>query len=304
MRYPHFVGDSPAMLRVYDTIEHVAETDVTVFVTGESGTGKELVAQAVHDLSARKRGPFVALHCGSIPRDLLESELFGHEAGATGNGEYVGALEQADGGTLFLDEICEMDPRLQTKMLHFLQDPEFRRVGGSERLRVDVRIVATTNRDPYDEIRKGRLRDDLYYRLHVVPVHMPPLRERNGDLRVLARHFLEGFAAKYGKPFDGFSDEALAVLGDGPRVTLEQLPEDVLDPPAAAGAPASASNGSDVILPFTEVEKREIARALRICDWNVAAAAQRLQLGQATVYRKIKKYGIPLARRSRETVPR
>jgi DNA-binding NtrC family response regulator len=324
--FQNLVGQSPRMRQIYDVIEHVSRTDVTCFITGESGTGKELIAHAIHDLSARRGRSFVALNCAAIPRELLESELFGHEKGSyTGaTSRYAGSCEQADGGTLFLDEICEMAPSLQSKMLRFLQNRTFNRLGGTESIQVDVRILAATNRDPMEEIRKGTLREDLYYRLNVVPVESPPLRERKGDVPLLASHFLERFTAKYGKYFYDISPEALdsmsryawpgnvrelentleriVVLHNAAQVSAKMLPANVLQGAAAAreGDPSEASPGPDVIVPFTEVEKREIARALRICGWNVAKAAERLELGQATLYRKIKKYGIRLLRKQRD----
>jgi len=320
------VGVSPRMRQIYDMIEHVSRTDVTVFITGESGTGKELIAHAIHDLSGRRARRFVALNCASIPRELLESELFGHEKGSyTGAiSRYVGSCEQADGGTLFLDEICEMDPALQSKMLRFLQNRTFHRLGGADQITVDVRIVAATNRDPMEEIRAGRLREDLFYRLNVVPIESPPLRERKGDVPLLAAHFLEKFTTKYGKYFYDCAPDAIdamnryawpgnvrelensieriVVLHNASQVTSKMLPDNVQQGMASGreGDPSEAVPGHDVILPFTEVEKREIARALRICGWNVAKAAERLELGQATLYRKVKKYGIRLLRKSRE----
>jgi len=320
------VGVSPRMRQIYDMIEHVGRTDVTVFITGESGTGKELIAHAIHDLSARRARRFVALNCASIPRELLESELFGHEKGSyTGAvSRYVGSCEQADGGTLFLDDICDMDPALQSKMLRFLQNRTFHRLGGADQITVDVRIVAATNRDPMEEIRAGRLREDLFYRLNVVPIEAPPLRERKGDVPLLSAHFLDRFTTKYGKYFYDFSADAvdamnryawpgnvrelenaierIVVLHNAAQVATAMLPDNVRLGAAAGreGDPSEAAPAHDVILPFTEVEKREIARALRICGWNVAKAAERLELGQATLYRKVKKYGIRLLRRRPE----
>ena len=258
---------------------------------------------------------------------MLESELFGYEQGQNGaTTRYEGACEQAHGGTLFLDEICEMDVGLQAKVLRFLQTPSFHRMGGGELVSVDVRILAATSRDPMEEIRNGRLREDLYYRLNVVPIEAPPVRERRGDVPLLAAHFLERFTSKYGKYFYDFSAEALdamnryawpgnvrelentieriVVLHNAAQVSAKMLPANVLQGAAAAreGDPSEATPGPDVILPFTEVEKREIARALRICGWNVAKAAERLDLGQATLYRKIKKYGIRLLRKQRDVL--
>jgi two-component system repressor protein LuxO len=324
--FQNMVGQSPRMRQIYDAIEHVSRTDVTIFVSGDSGTGKELVAQAIHELSERRAHGLVALHCAAVPREMLESELFGHERGAFpgADARYVGCAEQADGGTLFLDEICEVDPQLQSKMLRFIETKRFQRVGGTELLKANARIIASTNRDPMEQIRQGKLREDLFYRLNVVPIDLPPLRERRGDIPVLVAHFLDRFAQKYGKYFYDCTPEALealakyswpgnvrelenvveriVVLNNGSQVTGRMLPLNVLQGAAAAreGDPSEQAPGPDVILPFDEVEKREIARALRICGWNVAKAAERLELGQATLYRKIKKYGIRLLRKTRE----
>jgi two-component system repressor protein LuxO len=324
--FQNMVGQSPRMRQVYDAIEHVSRTDVTVFVTGESGTGKELVAQAIHELSERRAHPFVALHCASVPREMLESELFGHERGAFpgADARFAGCAEQAEGGTLFLDEVCEVDPQLQSKLLRLLETKRFQRLGGTETVRANCRILASTNRDPMEQIRQGKLREDLYYRLNVVPVELPPLRDRRGDVPLLVAHFLDRFTQKYGKYFYDCSPEALdalskyawpgnvrelenvieriVVLNNASQVTGRMLPQNVLQGASAAreGDPSEQAPGPDVILPFEEVEKREIARALRICGWNVARAAERLELGQATLYRKIKKYGIRLLRKSRE----
>ena len=319
------VGNSPPMRRLYDVIEHVSRTDVTVLVTGESGTGKELVAHAIHDLSDRRGGSFVAVNCASIPRDLLESELFGHEKGAfTGAvSRYIGSCEQADGGTLFLDELCEMDVSLQSKMLRFLQSRTFHRLGSTTEVKVDARIVAATNRDPLAEIKAGRLREDLYYRLNVVPIDAPPLRARKGDVPMLAETFLSRFSAKYGKYFYDFAPDALraldayawpgnvrelenlieriVVLNNGSQVTPAMLPRSVRTAQPYDGTDEFGRD-PDVILPFKEVERREIIRALRICGGNVSKAAERLGIGQATMYRKIKKYGVRPRRKSRDTV--
>jgi two-component system repressor protein LuxO len=213
-RFMGFIGASAPMQAVYRTIESVAASRANVFITGESGTGKELAAEAVHRTSPRARKPFVALNCAAIPRDLLESEIFGHVKGAfTGATETrPGAAKQADGGTLFLDEIGEMPPEMQVKLLRFVQTGTLQPVGGSRTERVDVRIVSATNRDPWAEVEAGRFREDLYYRLYVVPLEMPPLRDREGDVTLIARHFLAAFAREEGKRFRGFSMEAEAAL--------------------------------------------------------------------------------------------
>ncbi|MFN3450006.1 MAG: sigma-54-dependent transcriptional regulator, partial [Roseococcus sp.] len=256
-----FVGASPAMQAVYRTIESVAASKASVFITGESGTGKELAADAIHRASARARGPFVALNCAAIPKDLLESEIFGHVKGAfTGATENrAGAAKQADGGTLFLDEIGEMPMDMQVKLLRFLQLGTFTPVGGTRAEKVDVRIIAATNRDIRAEVEAGRFREDLFYRLYVVPIEMPPLRERGEDVLLLARHFLDLFSREEGKSFRDFDEEAAAaiardpwpgnvrqlqnvirnvvVLHDGPLVTRAMLPERLFQAPPREAAP-------------------------------------------------------------------
>jgi DNA-binding NtrC family response regulator len=312
------IGVSKPMQAIYSVIENVAPSDVTVLVTGDSGTGKELLAKAIHNRSQRKNGPFIAINCAAIPRDLIESELFGHEKGSfTGaTSSRTGCIEMADGGTLLLDEICEMDASVQSKLLRFLQEKNFRRVGGNGLVDVNVRIIAATNRSPKQEVEKGTFREDLYFRLNVIPIHIPRLRDRKEDIPLLAMHFLAKFSERSGKHFTGFTAEALermmsyawpgnvrelentveriVVLGIPPTVTEKMLPEAVLD---------SATNSVKVevgeiagdpseILPFTVIEKKAIAHAIRCCRGNISMAAKRLGLGQATLYRKIKKYGL------------
>lgn len=209
-----FVGRSLAMQNLYRILESAAPSDATVFLTGESGTGKELCANAIHQYSRRSRKTLVPINCGAIPDELMESELFGHVRGAfTGaTQDRVGAVEAADGGTLFLDEICEMKLDLQVKLLRFLQSQEFMRVGETKARNVSTRIVCATNRDPHLEVREGRLREDLFYRLHVVPVSVPPLRDRDDDALILAEHFLSEYAQQERKTFDGFSRDAAAAI--------------------------------------------------------------------------------------------
>jgi len=209
------VGVSPPMHRIYEIIARVAKTDSSVFLTGESGTGKELVAHTLHDLSPRAGvGRIVCLNCATIPRDLLESELFGHEKGAfTGaDSRHIGRCEQAHMGTLFLDEISDMDLALQAKVLRFLEERSFSRVGGTDLIAVDTRVVAAANRDPWEEVKRGRLREDLYYRLNVVPIVLPPLRDRPEDIPVLAEHFLAFYGEKHDKYFWDFSPEAMRMM--------------------------------------------------------------------------------------------
>ncbi len=212
--YHGFIGSSLAMQRVYRIIDSAAGSKATVFITGDSGTGKEVCAQAIHDQSPRANGPFIALNCGAIPKDLMESEIFGHVKGAfTGAvAERDGAAAQARGGTLFLDEICEMDLNLQTKLLRFIQTGSFQKVGGGKLEDADIRFVCATNKNPMEEVANNRFREDLFYRLHVIPVHMPPLSEREGDVLDIAAKLLDDYAREEGKSFEGFDDEVRAVF--------------------------------------------------------------------------------------------
>jgi two-component system repressor protein LuxO len=249
--FGNFIGKSLAMQSVYKTIDSLAASDATGFIVGESGTGKELAAEAIHQHSPRREKSFIAINCGAIPGELMESELFGHVKGAfTGaSAQREGAASIADGGTLFLDEICEMNLELQKKLLRFIQTGTFRKVGSNSLEKVDVRFVCATNRDPLVEVREGRFREDLFYRLHVIPVRMPPLRERNEDVLMIARHFLQKLSDREGKSFKGFTHEAeeaicrypwpgnvrqlqnaihqVVVLNDGPQVEKSMLPEPI-----------------------------------------------------------------------------
>ncbi len=247
------IGQSGSLAEVFRVLKKVAPTDSTVLVTGESGTGKELLVRALHTYSERTDKPFVPINCGAIPKELLESELFGHEKGAFTHAIRTrsGRFEMADGGTIFLDEIGEMDLSLQVKILRVLQEKEIEKVGGQGVKKVDVRIVAATNRDLESEVAAGRFREDLYYRLNVIPLHLPPLRERAGDVLLLVRHFLQRFCEKKKRPILGISPlvarvflaypwpgnvrelenfmERLSILADGDEVALEDLPQKILD---------------------------------------------------------------------------
>jgi DNA-binding NtrC family response regulator len=213
-RFGDMIGQSEEIRYVWSLIEAVAPSTASVLILGESGTGKELVARAIHDRSPRKKGPFVALNCGAFPREILENELFGHEKGAfTGaTAEKPGAFEQADGGTLFLDEVAEMEPDIQVKFLRALEQRSFRRLGGKKEIQVDIRVVAATNRDVEDALKDGSLREDLYHRLAVVPVKLPPLRDRTGDARLLAESFRRRFAEEQGRNVRGLSEGALEYI--------------------------------------------------------------------------------------------
>lgn len=310
-----FIGISPPMQLVYDVIENAARSNATVFITGESGTGKEVCAEAVHRFSKRCKQPFIAINCAAIPRELLESELFGHVKGAfTGAfSEREGAVAQAAGGTLFLDEIAEMAPDMQTKLLRFLQNLTYRKVGGNKNEKANVRIICATNKDPLEEIRNGRLRQDLYYRLHVIPIHMPPLRERKTDIIDLADYFLKMYAREEGKSFQGFSAEAeniltaspwpgnvrqlqnvvrgVAVLYDGRSVTPAMLPpslgsagrgQDFAPPPGHA----AIDKNTPGIHPLWKIERTAIERAIALCEGNIPKAAAMLEVSPSTIYRK------------------
>ncbi|HUA56336.1 MAG TPA: sigma-54 dependent transcriptional regulator [Candidatus Sulfotelmatobacter sp.] len=324
-RFQGFVGSSPAMQAVYRIIESAARSKATVFVTGESGTGKELCAEAVRALSPRRTKPFVALNCGAIPRDLIESELFGHVKGAfTGaSAEREGAIARADGGTLFLDELCEMDINLQVKLLRVLQSGTYQRVGGSKLEQADVRYVCATNRDPWSEVLAGRFREDLYYRLYVIPIVLPPLRERDDDILLIAQHFLKQYAAEEGKRFERFSPDAedalrafawpgnvrqlqnlvrsVVVLHDGEAIDLDMLPAPlgrapspggeaparagvVARPPASANGSGSAASGA--VRPLWMIEKEAIENAIEVCGGNIPKAASLLDVAPSTIYRK------------------
>lgn len=311
-RVPGFIGTSTAMQVVYRMIGQAAASKATVFITGESGTGKEVCASAIHRLGLRASKPFVALNCAAIPRDLIESEVFGHVKGAfTGaTSDREGAALRADGGTLFLDEICEMDLGLQGKLLRFLQTGEFNRVGGSKTEKVDVRIIAATNRDPLAEVEAGRFREDLYYRLHVIPVMLPALRERGRDVLELSRHFLKIYAAEEHKGFSGFAPEVeqmlqsydwpgnvrqlqniirnIVVLHDGERVLPDMVPSPVggrWARPQGFRRSAPAGN-TTAIRPLAEVEREAIEDAVRLCDGNIPKAAVLLGISPSTLYRK------------------
>ncbi|UCH75479.1 MAG: sigma-54-dependent Fis family transcriptional regulator [Rhodospirillales bacterium] len=322
--YFGFIGSSLAMQAVYSTVDAAAASKATVFITGESGTGKEVAAEAIHRQSPRKNGPFVAINCGAIPKDLMESEIFGHVKGAfTGaHADRDGAASRASGGTLFLDEICEMDLALQTKLLRFIQTGTFQKVGGSKNEKVDVRFVCATNRDPLAEVEAGNFREDLYYRLHVIPVHLPPLRDRNGDVVEIARHFLTAYAGEEGKSFTSFSPEAeqivgqfnwpgnirqlqnvirnIVVLNEGETVTPEMLPPPLngLSVEATPAAPPGQAAEADVIethtanadngeiMPLWRVERDVIERAIEACDGNIPKAAAKLGISPSTIYRK------------------
>ncbi len=308
--FNNIVGDSSAMIELYDRILAAATTDATVLIRGESGTGKSLVARAVHDTSERSAGPLVHVDCAALPAGLIESELFGHERGAfTGaDRRVVGKFEQAEGGTLLLDEIGDLPLLLQGKLLRFLQEREFERLGGRQTLRADVRVISATNADLEALVAKGAFRQDLYYRVRVVQLQVAPLRDRGpSDVRRLAEHFLGRYARKYRRPARRFSDAAVARLAahawPGNVRELEHCVEsavvlclaEVIEDAQLSlpgGLPgddvAARPAGYDPELPLAEVERDHIRRVLEHCDGNRTEAARKLGIGRNTLARKLK----------------
>jgi two-component system response regulator HydG len=304
------IAQSPAMMTLLDTVSQVAPSEATVLITGESGTGKELIAAAIHFNSPRRDGPFVRLNCAAITESLLESELFGHEKGAFTGAERrrEGRFHQADGGSLFLDEVSEMPLSMQVKLLRVLQEREFTRVGGNDVVRVDVRLIAATNRQLADRIAAGHFREDLYYRLNVVGLAVPPLRERREDIPLLAQHFLEVFAERNRKPLKGFTPQAMngitrygwpgnvrelmnaveraVVLARADYLIEADFP---LLPAAEPAPPAAASAGN---LPLDEIEKATILRTLEAAGGNKSETARRLGITRRTLHKKLKAYGV------------
>ena len=305
------VGKDPQMQVIYKLIEDVAPTDATVLIQGESGTGKELVARAIHGNSFRKDKPFVVINCSAYPSTLLESELFGHEKGAFTGAirQKSGRFEQADGGTVFLDEIGEISPTAQIKLLRILQSQKFERVGGEKTLTVNTRILAATNKDLQQEVKTGNFREDLFYRLNVIPIQVPPLRDRSNDIPELARHFLKKFAEEQNKTVQRFSSEAMrlllnydwpgnvrelensiehaTVIVKGKNVEVSELPAGIQQAKARI---SKISNGSKRSI--MENEKNLLKEVLGECNWNKKETAAKLGISRSTLYEKLKKYNI------------
>ena len=325
----NLIGDSRAMKRVRDLIKRAAPGNATILVRGETGSGKELVARAIHEGSERAAGPMITVHCAALPETLLESELFGYEKGAfTGaNAQKLGRLERANGGTLFLDEIGDISAATQVKLLRVLQSREFERLGGTTPVRVDVRIVAATHRDLESMVKEGTFREDLFYRLNVVPLWVPPLRARRGDVEVLAQHFCGLFANSNNKPGMTLDDSALkvvrekrwpgnvrqlqnfierlVVLSSGVSISATDIEREVADTSPfateATGVGSTASIAStpsegDVVMPLDEAVRRAEQRALRLAlkaaDGNRSKAARLLGVSRATLYNRLKEYGL------------
>ncbi|AEH45661.1 two component, sigma54 specific, transcriptional regulator, Fis family [Thermodesulfatator indicus DSM 15286] len=319
--YGEIIGKSKPMRQVFSLIEKVADTDATVLVLGESGTGKELVARAIHAASSRREGPFIPVNCGAIPEELLESELFGHEKGSfTGAVKTrIGRFELAHGGTIFLDEIAEMSPKLQVKLLRVLQERSFERVGGTRSIKVDIRVIAATNKDLQKEVREGRFREDLYYRLNVIPIKLPPLRERKEDIPLLIEHFLSRFTQRKRRKITGLSKEALeclmkyhwpgnvrelenviermVILANGEQLILEDVPEYILEQSQFNYKPGVQDfdiPDEGIHLPelVSEFEKKLIIKALEKTGWVKNRAAKLLHINRTTLIEKMKKQKI------------
>lgn len=313
--FEDFIGSSLPMQGVYRIIESAAPSNATVFITGESGTGKEVCATSIHKRSQRAQQPFIALNCGAIPHYLMESEIFGHTRGAfTGAvSAREGAAFRANGGTLFLDELCEMDFDLQTKLLRFIQTGTFQKVGSNVLETVDVRFLCATNKDPLYEVQKGNFREDLYYRLHVIPIHLPPLRDRAQDIGLIMNTLLKEYTAEENKGFESFSAEAemvmlsydwpgnvrqlqnvirnIVVLNKGNQVSKDMLPPPLNElavtmPLARASSPQISFQQNDDIIPLWQVEKQTIEAAIVYCDDNIPKAAALLEVSASTIYRK------------------
>jgi DNA-binding NtrC family response regulator len=310
-RFHNIVGESPQLQAVYDVIRRAASTRATVLILGESGTGKELIAQAIHHESQRRDKPFVKVHCAALSENLLESELFGHEKGSFTGAvtRKEGRFELADGGTLFLDEIGEISPAVQVKLLRVLQQREFERVGGTQTLKVDVRIVAATHRDLVAEVKAGRFREDLYYRLNVVAVTLPPLRERKSDIPALVNHFLEKYSEAYGKQVRGLAPgtlqallsydwpgnirelenaiERAVVLATGSELTADDLPPVLRGPRPTGSAPSALIPGATL----AEIEREAILRTLEMVHGSTTRAAEILGISVRKVQYRLKEYG-------------
>jgi len=304
--FGNILGKNTRMQEIYELISDIANTDSTVLIQGESGTGKELIARAIHFNSHRKTKPFVVANCSAYSQNLLESELFGHEKGSFTGAirRKTGRFEMANGGTIFLDEIGEVSPPTQILLLRVLQDHRFERVGGEETLEVDVRVIAATNKTLIDEMKKGTFREDLYYRLNVIPIFVPPLRERKDDISLLTSHFLQKFSHERGKEVTSFSPEVMEILlghswpgnvrelenvvehativAKQDKILLKDLPQSLLQRPV----PKQES------ITLQDYEKNLILKTLQETNWNKHKAAKRLNINRSTLYGKMRRYGL------------
>jgi transcriptional regulator with GAF, ATPase, and Fis domain len=316
-RFGVIIGRSQGINDVYRLIDNLKDSCATVLVQGESGTGKELVAQTIHQTSTRRNRPFVAVNCGAIPENLIESELFGHERGAFTTAMYQrkGKFEIARGGTLFLDEIGELDRELQVKLLRVLQEKEFQRVGGNQSHKTDVRIIAATSRDLKNAVQDGHFRDDLFYRLNVVPIHIPPLRERQEDIPLLLDHFFKKFAEDMDRSAPLVAPEASSLLLDysyqgnvreltniverllvicsNGKITSQDLPQEVREEAGETPGPAKLLKElPNEGVPLQELEKELILKTLKMTSWNKTAAARMLGMTRRLLYLRLAEYGL------------
>jgi sigma-54 dependent transcriptional regulator, flagellar regulatory protein len=318
IKYKEIIGQSDKMQEIFKVIDKVANSDSTIIIHGESGTGKGLIARAIHKNSHRKSKPFIPINCGAIPENLLESELFGHVRGAfTGaTSPKPGKFELADGGTVFLDEIGDMSSELQVKVLRVLEDREFEQVGGSKTIKVDVRIIAATHRNLEEEVQKGTFREDLYYRLNVIPVTLPPLRERSSDITLLIRHFLSHFNKKNNKGVKGVSEEAMkimmnyfwpgnvrelkniaeriVILKEAGDISPQDLPKNLKEGKPLAPRQNVEISGDGIYLStaVSEFEKSLILQSLEKTEWVKNKAARLLHLNRTTLVEKIKRHNL------------
>ncbi len=304
--FGNIIGKSERMQEIYELISDISNTDSTVLIQGESGTGKELIARAIHFNGSRKNKPFIVANCSAYSQNLLESELFGHEKGAFTGAirRKAGRFELAHGGTVFLDEIGEVSPPTQILLLRVLQDHRFERVGGEETLEVDVRVIAATNKNLMEEMKKGTFREDLYYRLNVIPIFIPPLRERKDDISFLASHFLEKFSRGKGKKIIDFSPEVMeiflahtwpgnvrelenviehaVIIGKKDEIYTKDLPQYLIQKPL---------QGEDLVT-LHDFEKDLILKTLKEMNWNKHKAAKKLKINRSTLYGKMRRYGL------------
>ncbi|RLB03574.1 MAG: sigma-54-dependent Fis family transcriptional regulator [Deltaproteobacteria bacterium] len=314
-RFENIIGDSPQMQKIYRIVEKVADTDSTVLILGESGTGKELIAKAIHYNSSRRNRPFIPINCGAIPEELLESELFGHEKGAFTSAikERAGRFELANGGTIFLDEIGDMSPKLQVKLLRVLQEHRFERIGGTKTIKVDIRVIAATHQDLEKAVEEGKFREDLFYRLNVIPIKIPPLRDRGSDIDLLVKHFMQTYSQRKGIKPKKITPEAmeclrrfhwpgnvrelenvierLLILTDSEEIRPEHIPEHILNPKGdeIISVPEIPEDGLYLKKVVEEFENRLIIQALQRCNGKKNKAAELLKLNRTTLIEKLKK---------------
>lgn len=316
-QFENIIGQSGVMQEVFRAMEKVIDSNVTVLIQGESGTGKELIARAIHYHNKQRNNyPFVAVNCSALPESLLESELFGHEKGSfTGaTSRRLGKFEQANGGTVFLDEIGLMTPATQAKVLRVLQEREFERVGGNDLVKVDTRVISATNKDLEESVKKGDFREDLYYRISVFPIKLPPLRDRKEDIPLLAAHFLNKYSQQEGKELEGIAPDALellmayhwpgnvrelenaieraVVLASPPEITPKDLPASV----RSLGEKKIYETDNTLSSWIEKLEEEALRQALLECEGNISQTAKKLGIGRATIYRKAKKYGLPMVK--------